>query len=448
MPAAKTPNCSLLTIMAIIGILGIFALLVLLFLGMNIGFAMLAVGFFGFAIVRSLSGALGHLMTIPFSTAGSFSLSVIPLFVLMGQFAFYSGLSEDLYKACHRWLGRLPGGLAVATIGACGCFASICGSSTATAATMGTVCIPEMRRYRYAPSLATGCVAAGGTLGILIPPSVGFILYGIIAQQSIGTLFAAGMIPGIMLMVMYMLAVIFKAARNPELGPPGEKFTLAEKFQSIIGIFPMLALFILVIGGMFRGFFTANEGAAIGAIGAFLFMVFRGKCTWDNFRLSLGSTVKTTCMIFLIMIGTNMFGFFLTISKLPAMLASAVPEMNVSPYVVLILILLIYAALGCVMDSLAMVLLLAPIFLPVVTGMGMNPIWFGVLMVMIMEAGLITPPVGMNVFVIKGVAKDVPLEAIFRGVTPFIAALAVAVGLVIAFPRIALWFPGLLGMVI
>lgn len=432
---------------AVVGILGIFALLVLLFLGMNIGFAMLAVGFFGFAIVRSLSGALGHLMTIPFSTASSFPLSVIPLFVLMGQFAFYSGLSEDLYKACHRWLGRLPGGLAVATIGACGCFAAICGSSTANAATMGTVCIPEMRRYRYAPSLTTGCVAAGGTLGILIPPSVGFILYGVISQQSIGALFAAGMIPGIMLMVLYMLTVIIQTMRNPQLGPPGEKFTLPEKFQSAVGVLPVFALFVLVIGGMFLGFFTANEGAAIGALGAFLFMAFRGKCTWDNVRLALGSTVRTTCMIFLIMIGTNMFGFFLTISRLPAMLASAVPAMDVSPYLVLVFVLLIYLVLGCVMDSLAMVLLLAPIFLPVITGMGMNPIWFGVMMVMIMEAGLITPPVGMNVFVIKGVAGDVPLGAIFRGVTPFIAALIIAVGLVIAFPQIALWLPGVLGMI-
>jgi tripartite ATP-independent transporter DctM subunit len=311
---------------------------------------------------------------------------------------------------------------------------------------MGTVCIPEMRKYRYAPSLTTGCVAAGGTLGILIPPSVGFILYGVISQQSIGVLFAAGMIPGIMLMVLYMLTVIVQAARNPELGPSGEKFTLSEKLKYSVGVFPVFALFVLVIGGMFLGFFTANEGAAVGALGALLFMAFRGKCTWNNIRLALSSTVKTTCMIFLIMIGTNMFGFFLTISKLPAMLASAVPAMDVSPYLILIFILLIYLALGCVMDSLAMVLLLAPIFLPVITGMGMNPIWFGVMMVMIMEAGLITPPVGMNVFVIKGVAEDVPLGAIFRGVTPFIAAIIVAVGLVIAFPQIALWLPGVLGM--
>ena len=431
---------------AIVGILGIAALLVLLFLGMNVGFAMLAVGFWGFAFVRSMDGALGHLMTIPFSTAGSFPLSVIPLFVLMGQFAFYSGLSEDLYKTCHKWLGRLPGGLSVATIGACGCFAAICGSSTANAATMGTVCIPEMRRYRYAPSLATGCVAAGGTLGILIPPSVGFILYGVISRQSIGALFAAGMIPGILLIVLYMLTVIVMAARNPELGPPGEKFALSEKLLSTIGVLPILALFFLVIGGMFLGFFTANEGAAIGALGSFLFMVFKGKCNWNNFRLSLTSTVKTTCMIFLIMIGTNMFGFFLTISKLPAMLASSIPMMNVSPYVVLTFILLIYLVLGCVMDSLAMVLLLSPIFLPVITNIGMDPIWFGVLMVMIMEAGLITPPVGMNMFVIKGIAGDVPLNTIFRGVSPFVAALLAAMVLVIVFPQIALWLPGVLGI--
>ncbi|MCL6477471.1 MAG: TRAP transporter large permease [Peptococcaceae bacterium] len=428
----------------IIGILGIICLVILLFAGMNIGFAMLSVGFAGFAAAVNLDAALGLLKSNPFNTTANFSLSVIPLFVMMGQFAYHSGLSTDLYKACYKWLGRMPGGLAIATIGACAGFSAICGSSTATAATMGTVCLPEMRKYKYANSLSTGSVAAGGTLGILIPPSVGFILYGITAEQSIGKLFAAGFLPGALLTLYYMATIVISVKRNPGLGSKGEHFTFREKLSAIKGIAGVMALFIIVIGGIFGGIFTPNEGAAVGAIGAFIFMVARGKCTLETVKQALLDTVKTSSMIFMIIIGAFIFGYFLTVTKLPLSLAEAILNLNASPYVVLILILALYCLMGCIMDSLAMILLLVPIFLPVIMKLGMDPVWFGVLMVMIMETGLITPPVGMNVFVVGGVAKDVPMQTIFKGIFPFLIALLLAVATVMIFPQIALFLPSII----
>ncbi len=428
----------------IIGIIGIVVLIILLFLGMNIGFTMLAVGFIGFATAVSFPAALGLLKTIPFSTTANFNLAVIPLFVLMGQFCFHSGISADLYKTCYKWLSRMPGGLSVATIGACGLFAAICGSSSATAATMGTVCLPEMKKYRYKDTLSTGCLAAGGTLGILIPPSVGFILYGISTENSIGELFAAGLVPGIILTIFYILTVLIICKIDPASGPKGERFTWTEKFKSLKDVWAMVLLFVIVIGGIFAGTFTANEGAAVGAFGAFVFMVVRKKASLRNIRIALYGTIKTSAMIFLIIIGAYVFGYFLTITKLPLTIANGVAAMNVSPYIILILVLLVYVFMGCIMDSLAMVLLLVPIFYPVIMNLGMNPIWFGVLMVMVMETGQITPPVGINAFIISGIAKDVPLQKVFKGVAPFILALFVAIASVIIFPQLALWLPGIL----
>lgn len=427
-----------------IGIVGIIILLVLLFLGVNIGFTMLAVGFFGFAAVVNLDAAIGLLKAIPFSTTANFNLAVIPLFVLMGQFCFHSGISGDLYDACYKWLGRMPGGLSIATIGACGLFAAICGSSSATAATMGTVCIPEMKKYGYKDSLSTGCVAAGGTLGILIPPSVGFILYGIATENSIGDLFAAGLVPGILLVIFYILTVLIICKIDPTAGPRGEKFSALEKLKAFKGVWAMLVLFVVVIGGIFGGYFTANEGAAVGAVGAFLFMVARRKASLTNIKTALFGTIKTTAMIFLIIIGAYVFGYFLTVTKLPMSIANTVAGMNVSPYIVLILILLVYVVMGCIMDSLAMVLLLVPIFYPVIMDLGMDPIWFGVLMVMVMETGQITPPVGINVFIISGIAKEVPMQKIFKGVAPFVLALLACIIVIILFPQLALWLPGML----
>ena len=427
-----------------IGIIGIIVLVVLLFTGMNVGFCMLIVGFVGFAAAVNPNAAIGVLKTVPFSTTANFNLFVIPLFILMGQFCFHSGISGDLYKACYKWLSRMKGGLSLATLGASAMFAAVTGSSAATAATMGTVCLPEMRKYNYKDTLSTGCLAAGGTLGILIPPSVGFILYGIATGNSVGAMFAAGLMPGIMLTVFYCATAIIICMIDPGAGPRGEQFSMIEKLKAFREIWAIALLFIVVIGGIFAGLFTANEGAAIGAFGAFLFLIFRKRCTWKTVKTALYDTIKTSAMIFLVIIGAYVFGRFLTITRIPMEMANGIASMNVSPYIVLILILALYTFVGCIMDSLAGLLLLVPIFYPVITDMGMNPIWFGVLMVMIMQAGQITPPVGINVFIIAGIAKDIPLYTVFKGVLPFLAALVLAVATIILLPQIAIWLPNLL----
>jgi len=428
----------------LVGIAGIVVLTILLGLGLQIGVAMLVVGFVGFAVVTNLEAAFGLLSTVPYATAENYSLCVIPLFVLMGQFAFHSGLSKDLYETSYKWMGRLPGGLAVATVGACAGFAAICGSSSATAATMGTVALPEMKKYKYDPALSTGCLAAGGTLGILIPPSVGFILYGVIAEQSIGRLFAAGIIPGIILALLFSLAIVVKASRNPAVGPKGEPVSWRERLVSLRDVLGVLFLFLFVIGGIFLGWFTANEGAAMGALLAFVFMIARGKCNRETFTRALADTAKTTAMIFIIMIGAFVFGYFLAVTRLPMSLAQVASGMAVSPYVILAFILLAYIFLGCIMDALAMVLLTVPIFLPLIQTLGFDPIWFGVLMVIVMEQGCITPPVGLNAYVISGVAKDVPLHTIFRGIVPFWFCMIFTIVLLIIFPKLALFLPDLL----
>ena len=431
---------SLLTI----GIIGVIALLVLLFLGMNVGFSMIAVGFVGYIVAINTPAALGVMKTVPFNTVANFNLSVIPLFVLMGQFCLHSGISAGLYRACYKWLSRLNGGLAVATIGASALFSALCGSSPACAATMGTVCLPEMRKYGYKNTLSTGCLAAGGTLGILIPPSVGFILYGVASSNSIGALFAAGLIPGVVLTLFYVFTIMLICKIDPKAGPKGEVFTWGEKFKALLDVLPMVVLFVVVIGGIFRGLFTANEGAAVGAFGAFVFLLFSGRMNMKTLKAALFGSIKTSCMIYLIIIGGHVFGNFMAMTRLPAAIADAVTSMHANNYVVLALILLIYIALGLAMDSLAMLLVLIPIFYPLIENMGMNPIWFGVLMVMCMETGQITPPVGINVFVIYGIAKDIPMQTIFRGVTPFFLALLLAIVTMVAFPGLSLTLPNLL----
>jgi len=428
----------------LVGIIGITGMCVIMFLGVQIGIAMFVTGFVGFAAITNFDAALGLLKSTPFANASNYALTVIPLFVLMGQFAFYSGLSQELFGVSYKWLGHLRGGLSISTIGACAGFAAICGSSPATAATMGTVALPEMKKYGYADKLACGSVAAGGTLGILIPPSVGFILYGIIAQQSIGRLFAAGVVPGIMLAVLYALAVSYMVRRNPELGPRGPEFSLKERLVALKDVWGVLFLFIFIMGGMFVGIFTAKEAAAAGAFCAMLFMISRGKMNKQTLALALTDTVRTTAMIFIILIGAYVFGYFLAISKIPMALASFITGLEVSKYVVLAGIICIYMLLGCIMDSLAMVLLTVPIFLPIMTSLEFDPVWMGVIMVMAMEQGLITPPVGMNVYVVKGVAKDVPLQTIFSGILPFWICIIIAVVLLAFFPKIALFLPDLL----
>lgn len=428
-----------------IGIIGIVILIVLLLSGIHIGFAMMLVGFAGYIAVVSFGGGVTMLSTVPFAAASNYSLCVIPLFVLMGQFAFASGLSDDLFDMCNKFFGRVTGGLSIATIVASALFAAICGSSAASSATMGVVCYPQMKKYNYDAGLATGCIAAGGTLGVLIPPSVGFILYGIAAEQSIGKLFAAGILPGILLTLCYIGAIVIIVKRNPAKGPKGEKYPWSERIKSLIRVIPVMVLFIIVIGGILIGLFTANEGGAIGAFGSLIILLFRKWGNGKEFYRAFKDGIKTAAMIFLIQTGAYVFGYFLTVTMIPTALAKSIAGMNVAPVIILILILFVYAILGCIMDSLAMIILLVPIFLPVVKALGFDLIWFGVLMVMVMEMGQITPPVGINAFIIAGVAKDVPLTRVFRGLVPFIVALVVAIIIVILIPQLSLLIPNSLG---
>lgn len=425
----------------VIGTIGIVVLIVLLFSKMPIGVGMAIVGFVGFAAVVTFEPALGVLKTVPYTTFSEQGLSVIPLFLLMGAFAFHSGMSEDLFNAVYKWLGHFRGGVAMATIVACACFAAISGSSLATAATLGAIALPEMKKYKYDDGLATGAVAAGGSVGILIPPSVILILYGIITEQSIGKLFLAGIIPGIMEAVFYIFTIAYLTYFKPHHGPRGPKTTFREKLESLKKIWEVVLLFIVVIGGIYKGVFTPTEAAGIGAFGTFFFALLRRKLTWSNFCQSLSNTVETTGMLFLVILGAMIFGYFLSVTRLPMDFASIVSNLPVNRYVILAMILVIVLLLGCIMDSMAIVLLTIPVFYPLVQQLDFNAIWFGILVVRVTEMGLITPPVGLNVFVIKGIS-GVPIGTIFRGVIPHLIADLLQVIALVIFPQFALFLPG------
>lgn len=425
------------------GLIGIAVLITLLFIGLPIGAAMALVGFLGFAILIGLEPAFGILKSVPYSTFADYNLSVIPLFILMGAFAFKAGLSRDIFDAIYKWIGHFRGGIAQATIIACACFAAISGSSLATAATMGAVSLPEMKKHKYDDGLATGAVAAGGSIGILIPPSVILIIYGIITEQSIGKLFLAGFIPGIMEAVFYLFTIWYLTLFKPTHGPKGPKFSMSERMSSLLKTWEVLVLFIVVIGGIYLGVFTPTEAAGVGAFGAFGFAILRGKLSFQVFKDSLIQTCITSGMLFLIIMGAMIFGYFLSISQLPSNIATIVSEMSINRYTVLIIILLITLLLGCVMDSMAIVLLTVPVFYPVIIQQGFDPIWFGILMVRVTEMGLITPPVGMNVFIIKGIS-NVPVKTIFRGVYPHLIADMIQVAVLIMFPQIIMFLPNMM----
>ena len=427
------------------GIVGIAILLIILFSRMPIAFGMGLIGFLGFAYLVGVGPALGLLKTVPYSTFASHSLSVIPLFILMGAFAFSAGLSKDLYEAAYKWFGHLRGGLAMATVGACAFFAAISGSSMATAATMGAVALPEMKKYKYDPALATGAVAAGGSMGILIPPSVILIIYGIITEQSIGKLFLAGFVPGVMEAVFYMLVIAIMTRFKPELGPRGPKTNFMEKMKALSKTWEVLTLFIVVIGGIYIGVFTPTEAAGIGAFGAFLFAILKKRLSLKAFKDSLSTSIKTSVMVFTIILGAMLLGYFLTVTRIPFDLAGYVGSLHVNRYVILVLILLTFIVLGCVIETMAIILLTVPIFFPLIVQMGFDPIWFGILVVRATEIGLLTPPVGLNVFVIKGVAPDVPIGTIFKGIFPFLGADLCHVAILIAFPQIVLLIPNMMG---
>ncbi|MDR1874974.1 MAG: TRAP transporter large permease [Synergistaceae bacterium] len=422
-------------------IIGIVVMLTLMFLGMNVGLSMALVGFVGYWSVINFRAALGVLQTSPATQAATYSLTVIPLFVMMGNFAFASGMSRGLYNAANKWLNRLPGGLSCATMVACAAFGAICGSTAATAATMGTVAIPEMRKYGYDDRLSTGSVSVGGTLGIIIPPSAPLIVYGILAEQSIGRLFAAGIVPGVILTVFLCLTVVVQVKLNPALAPEGQHFTWKERFASLKDLFWMVVLFAGVFYSMFSGIFTINEAAAGGAFLAMLIALFTGTLSFKTFMAVMKDTVKTTSMTYLLLIGAVIFGNFLAITRLPMTMANTIASLAVSRYLIFAFVVVIYLILGCLMDALPMIMLTVPIFLPIILKLGFDPIWFGVMIIFVMQLGLITPPVGMNCYVISGIARDVPLQTIFRGSAPFIIPLLLAIAVCTAFPILATWLP-------
>lgn len=428
----------------LIGLLGIAALFILIFSRMPIGFIMMLVGFVGFGWIVTLDAALNLLAKDLFSVFSSYNLTVIPLFVLMGQVSFHAGISTRLFNTAYRFIGHMPGGLAVAAVGACAAFSAICGSTNATAATMASATLPEMKRFDYQPGLATGVVAAGGSLGILIPPSVIFIVYGILTEQSIGKLFIAGVLPGILLTILFVITILIWAALRPDIGPRGARATFREKIVSLSGVIETLILFSIVMGGLFAGLFTPTEAGAIGAFGTIVLAVARNTLTLRGFTGALFETTRITCMILVIVAGATVFSHFLAVSRIPFDIAGWITEIQLPAAAIMFLIILIYVIGGCFIDALALIMLTVPVFYPVVLKLGYDPIWFGVIIVLITQIGVITPPVGANVYVVSGVARDVPLEVIFQGVLPFLVAMAVMTLLLVAFPSIALWLPSLI----
>jgi len=427
-----------------IGVIGIAVLIILLFSNMPVGFVMGFLGFLGFSYVVNVEAGLALLARDVWDVFSSYGLTVIPLFVFMGQIAFHSGISRRLYDSAYVFLGHRKGGLAMATVGACAGFSAISGSTNATAATMATVTLPEMKRYHYDMSLATGTVAAAGSLGILIPPSVVFIVYGILTEQSIGKLFAAGIIPGILLACLFLLVIHLRVRNNPSLAPPGPRTTWDQRIRSFSGVAETLVIFALVMGGLFFGLFTPTEAAATGAFLTLLLSIARRQLSWNGFIQSLSDTTRISCMVMVIVTGAVIFGHFMAITRVPFDLAAWVASLPLPRFAIMLVIILLYLCGGCFMDALAMVMLTIPIFFPVAEALGFDPIWFGVVIVLITEMGVITPPVGVNVYVVYGVAKDVPLEAIFRGVLPMLAALIICNLLLLVFPQIALFLPGLM----
>ncbi|MDA9008517.1 TRAP transporter large permease [Alphaproteobacteria bacterium] len=422
----------------------VFVLLfALLFLGTHLGLAMSGVAIFGTSMIIGYDSALYLAGLSIFEAAQSFDLSVIPLFVLMGCLASRSGISSDLFAAFHSWLGRFHGGLAHASIAACTAFGAVCGSSLATAATMGQIALPEMKRFGYSDRLATGAIAAGGTIGILIPPSVIMLIYGILTETSIGDLFIAGIVPGILLTLLFMATVVIIVKADKSTVPEGSVSAPALSRSTFAGVWATLALFALVIGGIYGGFFTPTEAAGFGAAGAVVIGLVMKRLNLELILDSLMDTVQTTAMIFLILIGAILFSGFLSLSGTPAMLGEWVVGLELSPLMTVILIVFIYILLGAFLDTMAMIILSIPIFFPIVSNLGFDPIWFGVLVVVVVELALITPPMGINVFVIKGLAKDTPLSEIFRGVWPFCIALVLLIVLIIAFPSIVTFLPEL-----
>lgn len=422
-----------------IGLLGILALFLLLASSMPVGFAMAVVGGFGFALVVNPSAALAVMASDFYDVFSSYSLTVIPLFILMGQVAFHTGISRKLFDAAHCWFGWLHGGLAMATVCACTIFSAICGSGPATAATMAAVALPEMKKHKYSPGFAAGTVAAGGSIGLMTPPSVVFIVYGIMTEQSISKIFIAGILPGILITIIFMLTIAVVCRRNPQVAPACEAVSWKQRFSSLLGVGEILALFLLVMGGMFGGWFTPTEAAAVGAMGSLVLAALCGKLRIRMVMTALSETLRTSCMVMVIVAGATVFGHFLQVTGLPSNMASWLAGLPLPPMGILILILIFYIIAGAFLDALALMLLSIPIFFPVIVGLGFDPIWFGVLVVLVTQIGVISPPVGVNVYVVSGMDRSIPLQDVFKGAMPFLLALLVAAVILLIFPALAIW---------
>ncbi len=433
-----------MTSLIAIGIAGCVVLLLLLLASVPVGFALALVGTAGFAIAAGNPQAAYHLVvSVTYDNFSKYDLSVIPLFILMGQVAFYAGISRRVFDVAYAWLGRLPGGLGLAAMGACTLFCSICGSGPASAATMTAVAMPEMQRHGYSLEMGAGIVAAGSSLGIMIPPSVVFIVYAVMTENSPARLFAAGVVPSLMIVAMFFAFIVYSCLRHPELGPRGEYVPWPRRLRALLGLADIIGLFALVMGGMLLfGWFTPTEAAAVGAAGSIVIALCRRMLTWKAFRHALKDTARTSCMVLVIVTGALIFGRFLALTGITGDLASGLAHLPLPNWVKMGAILLFFMIAGCFVDALALVMLTMPIFLPVVKAFGYDPVWFGVMVVAIVQLGVITPPVGVNVYVVSGIERAVPMERIFRQALPFAMIIVLACILLMAFPQLALWLPG------
>jgi C4-dicarboxylate transporter, DctM subunit len=427
-----------------VALLGFAVLFALLFFGVPIAFAMGLVGLIGFGALIGWAPALDSLGQVCVDSMKSYSLSVMPLFILMGNLINHARLSEDLYAASNAFIGHRRGGLAMATILASGCVSAVCGSSLATVATMSKIAMPSMRRFRYSDGLAAGTIAAGGTLGILIPPSIIMVIYGNLTRTDIGKLFIAGILPGMVAIGLYMITIAIVTRRRPELGPPGERSTAAERLRALRSVWGVIALFALVLGGIYFGVFTPTEAAGIGAAGAFVMALTRRSLTPRSLIEILVESAAMSGKLMILILGADLFGNFINVGGLPNSIASLVGDLSWTPVMIIVALMVVYILLGCVLDGLSIVLLTVPVVFPLVQALGIDPIWFGILLVVVVEIGLITPPIGLNVFVMRSVLSDVPAPVIFGGVAPFIASDIVRLAILIAIPGVTLYLPSLM----
>jgi len=423
-------------------LIGFAAVFLLALLRIPLAFAMGLVGFVGLGLMRGWPATMANAAQVVYDTGFAYTLSVVPLFILMGNFVARAGLAQELFRAAYAFIGHLRGGLAHATVIACAGFGAICGSSIATAATMAKVAYPPMKKLGYADYLSTGVIAAGGTLGIMIPPSTILVIYGIVTETHIGKLFAAGVLPGLLCVMLLMAGIAWITWRDPAAGPAGKRSSWAERRAALRDIWGVALLVVVVLGGIYGGVFTATEGAGIGASGAFFFALARRTLTWKILRQVLVESARTTAMLFTILIAAMMFSGFINFTTMPGDLKEWILHLGLSPLMVVGAMMLIYVLLGTIMEELSMVLLTIPVFFPIVISLGFDPVWFGVLIVLVVQIGLISPPVGMNLFVLNSLLKGVPLSQIFRGVWLFVLALVIALVIVLEFQPIALWLPG------